>query len=329
MYHQPRVPEAFPLFPASGMMHRVVGLPGHCTGIIPYPQRRYLRVRWEGQRESDNVEDRRGLGPARIGGGGLGIGGLVLVLAVSYFTGINPLTLIDMLNGVQDMTESSGPSVPAPTGAPNDQLGKFAAVVLADTETTWRQLLGPQYEDPRLVLFTGAVHSACGSTSSAVGPFYCPNDRKVYLDLSFFNAMARRFGAPGDFAQAYVIAHEVGHHVQNYMGIAEKVTRLRHQASEREGNVLSVRMELQADCFAGVWGYHAKRERNLIEPGDFEAGLKAASAIGDDRLQKMGQGYVQPESWTHGSSEQRMTWLRKGLETGDPKTCDTFASNRL
>jgi predicted metalloprotease len=234
-----------------------------------------------------------------------------------------------MLNGVQDMTESSGPSEPAPIGAPNDQLGKFAAIVLADTETTWRQLLGPQYEDPRLVLFTGGVHSACGSTSSAVGPFYCPNDRKVYLDLSFFNAMARRFGAPGDFAQAYVIAHEVGHHVQNFMGIAEKVTRLRHQASEREGNALSVQMELQADCFAGVWGYHAKRERNLIEPGDFEAGLNAAAAIGDDRLQKMGQGYVQPESWTHGSSEQRRTWLRKGLETGDPKVCDTFAGNRL
>ena len=285
-------------------------------------------MRWEGQRESDNVEDRRGMGPARIGGG-LGLGGLVLVLAVSYFTGINPLTLIDMLNGVQDMTESSGPSEPAPIGAPNDQLGKFAAIVLADTETTWRKLLGPQYEDPRLVLFTGGVHSACGTTSSAVGPFYCPNDRKVYLDLSFFNAMARRFGAPGDFAQAYVIAHEVGHHVQNFMGIAEKVTRLRHQASERKGNALSVQMELQADCFAGVWGYHAKRERNLIEPGDFEAGLNAAAAIGDDRLQKMGQGYVQPESWTHGSSEQRRTWLRKGLETGDPKACDTFAGNRL
>ena len=285
-------------------------------------------MRWEGQRESDNVEDRRGMGPARIGGG-LGLGGLVLVLVVSYFTGINPLTLIDMLNGVQDMTESSGPSEPAPIGTPNDQLGKFAAIVLADTETTWRKLLGPQYEDPRLVLFTGGVHSACGTTSSAVGPFYCPNDRKVYLDLSFFNAMARRFGAPGDFAQAYVIAHEVGHHVQNVMGIAEKVTRLRHQASEREGNALSVQMELQADCFAGVWGYHAKRERNLIEPGDFEAGLNAAAAIGDDRLQKMGQGYVQPESWTHGSSEQRRTWLRKGLETGDPKACDTFAGNRL
>ena len=267
------------------------------------------------------------MGPARIGG--VGLGGIVLVLVVSYFTGINPLTLINMLNGVQEITDTSAPSEPAPTGSPNDQLGKFAAVVLADTETTWRQLLGPRYEDPQLVLFTGAVRSACGTTSSAVGPFYCPVDHKVYLDLSFFDAMAQRLGAPGEFAQAYVIAHEVGHHVQNLMGIAEKVTRLQHQASEREGNALSVRMELQADCFAGVWGHHAKRERNLIEPGDFEEGLKAAAAIGDDRLQKMGQGYVQPESWTHGSSEQRMTWLRKGLETGDPKACDTFASNQL
>ena len=288
-------------------------------------------MRIEGQRESDNVEDRRGMGPARVGGvGGLGIGGIVLVLAISYFTGINPLTLMNMLNGVQSVTESSAPSdEPVPTGTPNDQLGKFASVVLADTETTWKQLLGPQYEDPRLVLFTGAVQSACGTTSSAVGPFYCPVDHKVYLDLAFFNEMSHRLGAPGDFAQAYVIAHEVGHHVQNLMGIAEKVTRLQHQASEREGNALSVRMELQADCFAGVWGHHAKRERNLIEPGDFEEGLKAAAAIGDDRLQKMGQGYVQPESWTHGSSEQRMAWLRKGLETGDPKACDTFANNRL
>jgi len=286
-------------------------------------------MRWEGQRESDNIEDRRGMAPARVGGGRLGIVGIVLLLTVSYFTGINPLTLIDMLNDTQSMTEPSGPSEPAPIGSPDDQLGKFASVVLADTETTWRQLLGPQYEYPRLVLFTGGVHSACGTTSSAVGPFYCSSDHKVYLDLSFFNEMARRLGAPGDFAQAYVIAHEVGHHVQNVMGIAEKVRRLQRQASEREGNALSVRMELQADCFAGVWGHHAKHGRNLIEPGDFEEGLKAAAAIGDDRLQKMGQGYVQPESWTHGSSEQRMTWLRKGLETGDPKACDTFASNRL
>ena len=287
-------------------------------------------MRWEGQRESDNVEDRRGMSPARVGGvGGLGIGGIVLVLAVSYFTGINPLTLLNMLNGVQSVTESPTPSEPIAAGPPDDKLGKFAGVVLADTETTWRQLLGPQYEDPRLVLFTGAVQSSCGTTSSAVGPFYCPRDHKVYLDLSFFNEMSQRLGAPGDFAQAYVIAHEVGHHVQNLMGIAEKVTRLQRQASEREGNALSVRMELQADCFAGVWGHHAKRERSLIEQGDFEEGLRAASAIGDDRLQKMSRGSVQPESWTHGSSEQRMTWLRKGLETGDPKACDTFANSRL
>lgn len=267
------------------------------------------------------------MGPARVGG--VGLGGIILVLVVSYFTGINPLTLINMLSGVQNMTELSTPSEPAPTGLPNDQMGKFASVVLADTETTWRQLLGPRYEDPRLVLFTGAVQSACGTTSSAVGPFYCPRDHKVYLDLSFFNEMARRFGASGDFAQAYVIAHEVGHHVQNLMGIAEKVTRLQRQASEREGNDLSVRMELQADCFAGVWGYHAKHERNLIEPGDFEEGLRAAAAIGDDQLQTMSRGYTRPESWTHGSSEQRMTWLKRGLKTGDPNVCDTFSNNRL
>jgi predicted metalloprotease len=287
-------------------------------------------MRWEGQPESENIEDRRGMGPARIGGvGGLGLGSLVLVLAVSYFTGTNPLTLLNMLSGVQSMTEAPAPPMTGPTGAPSDQLGKFASIVLADTETTWRDLLGSRYEDPRMVLFTGAVQSACGTTSSAVGPFYCLGDHKVYLDLSFFDEMAQRLGAPGDFAQAYVIAHEVGHHVQNLMGISEKVARLQHQASEQEGNTLSVRMELQADCFAGVWGHHAKRERNLIEPGDFEEGLRAASAIGDDRLQKQSRGYVQPESWTHGSSEQRMTWLKRGLESGDPSVCNTFGSTNL
>lgn len=282
-------------------------------------------MRWEGQRESENIEDRRGLGPARVGGvSGLGIGGIVLVLAISYFTGMNPLTLLNMLDGVQSMTSSSEPTESGPTGAPRDQLGKFASVVLADTETTWKQLLGPRYEEPRLILFTGAVQSACGTTSSAVGPFYCPGDHKVYLDLTFFDEMARRLGAQGDFAQAYVIAHEVGHHVQNLTGVANKVRRLRRQTSEKEANALSVRLELQADCFAGVWGYHAKHKRNLIEPGDFEDGLKAAAAIGDDRLQTLGQGHVQPESWTHGSSAQRMTWLRRGLESGDPNVCDTF-----
>ena len=286
-------------------------------------------MRWEGQRESENVEDRRGLGPARIGGG-LGIGGIVLVLAVSYFTGVNPLTLLELMSGIQNTTEPPIESVP--TGPVKDQIGRFASVVLADTEETWQQLLpkaGRPYENPRLVLFTGAVHSACGSTSSAVGPFYCPQDRRLYLDVSFFNEMSQRLGAPGDFAQAYVIAHEVGHHVQNLLGIAEKVQRLQRQAGEAEGNALSVRMELQADCLAGVWGYHAKRERNMIEPGDFEEGLAAAAAIGDDRLQKMSRSYVQPESWTHGSSQQRTAWLRKGLETGNPDVCDTFASREL
>lgn len=287
-------------------------------------------MRWNGQRESPNIEDRRGMGAARSGAG-LGLGGLVLVLAVSYLTGTNPLTLLNLLNGVHEITVPQEPDRSLPTGAPRDELGRFAAIVLADTEDTWRALLprmGRNYEDPRLVLFTGAVRSACGTASSAVGPFYCPVDHKVYLDLSFFRELAQRLGAPGDFAQAYVIAHEIGHHVQNLIGIADKVTRLQQRSPTAERNALSVRMELQADCFAGVWGYHAERNRNLIEPGDFEEGLQAAAAIGDDRLQKMGQGRVQPESWTHGSSEQRMTWLRRGLESGDPSACDTFVEKR-
>ena len=289
-------------------------------------------MRWQGQRQSENVEDRRGFGPARIGGvGGLGLGGIVLVLAVSYFTGMNPLTLIDLMSGIQSTT-TEPPIESVPTGPLKDEIGQFASVVLADTEDTWQQLLpktGGHYENPRLVLFTGAVHSACGATSSAVGPFYCPQDRKLYLDVSFFKDMSQRLGAPGDFAQAYVIAHEVGHHVQNLLGIAEKVHQLQSQAGRDEGNALSVRLELQADCFAGVWGHHANRERRLIEPGDFEEGLAAAAAIGDDRLQNMSSGYIQPESWTHDSSEQRRTWLRKGLDTGNPEACDTFSSHQL
>lgn len=267
--------------------------------------------------------------PAR--GAGIGLGGIVLVLAVSFITGTNPLQVLNMLSGLQ---EASGPPIDephGPVGPPKDQLGRFAAVVLADTEDTWKELLQPtgyHYQEPQLVLFTGAVHSACGTTASAVGPFYCPGDRKVYLDLTFFRDLDQRLGAPGDFAQAYVIAHEIGHHVQNLLGTAEKITRLQHRGSPSEANALSVRMELQADCYAGVWGYHAQHGRNLIEPGDFEEGLRAASAIGDDRLQQVGQGYVQPESWTHGSSEQRMTWLRRGLKSGDPAMCNTFADSR-
>ncbi|MDL1889836.1 flagellar biosynthesis protein FlgM [Nitrospirales bacterium NOB] len=286
-------------------------------------------MRWEGQRQSGNIEDRRGWGPARAGTG-IGLGGLVLVLAISALTGTNPLTLLNLLSGVHNMTVSTDSDQRGPTGPPGDKLGAFASVVLADTEDTWRALLpkvGRPYGDPQMVLFTGAVRSACGTASSAVGPFYCPGDRKVYLDLSFFQELEQRLGAPGDFAQAYVIAHEIGHHVQNLLGIAEKVHRLQQRSSIVERNALSVQMELQADCFAGVWGYHARQDRNLIEPGDFEEGLRAAAAIGDDRLQKLGQGYVQPESWTHGSSEQRMTWLRRGLQSGDPAVCDTFADN--
>lgn len=283
-------------------------------------------MRWQGQRESQNIEDRRGMGPARSGAG-IGLGGLVLVLAVSFLTGTNPLTLLNLLTGGQEISGPAEPDRPGATGTPRDSLGRFAAVVLADTEDTWRALLpqmGSTYEDPQLVLFTGAVRSACGTASSAVGPFYCPGDHKVYLDLSFFDELARRLGAPGDFAQAYVIAHEIGHHVQNLLGTADRITRLQQRSSPAERNALSVRMELQADCFAGVWGYHARRNRQLIEPGDFEDGLHAAAAIGDDRLQQMGQGHIQPESWTHGSSEQRVTWLRRGLQSGDPYACDTF-----
>jgi predicted metalloprotease len=286
-------------------------------------------MRWGGQRESANIEDRRGMGPVGIGSG-LGVGGIVLVLVVSFLTGTNPLVLLNMVENVQQETSPVADS-PGQTGPPTDELGRFAAVVLADTEDTWKALLpklGRDYEEPRLVLFSGAVRSACGMGSSAVGPFYCPGDRKVYLDLSFFNELSRRFGAPGDFAQAYVIAHEVGHHVQNLLGIAERVAQLQRRGASSEANALSVRVELQADCLAGVWGYHASRDRNIIEPGDFEEGLRAASAIGDDRLQRMSQGSVQPESWTHGSSEQRTTWLRRGLEAGDPAACDTFAGGR-
>lgn len=287
-------------------------------------------MRWGGERESSNIEDRRGMGP--VGAGGIGIGGIVFVLVVSYLTGTNPLTLLNMVETAQEVSAPSGSESSGPAGPPTDRLGKFAAVVLADTEDTWQDLLpklGARYEEPKLVLFNGAVRSACGLGSSATGPFYCPPDRKVYLDLSFFDELAQRFGAPGDFAQAYVIAHEVGHHVQNLLGIADKVTRLQRQATQTEGNALSVRVELQADCLAGVWGYHAKQDRNVIEPGDFESGLRAASAIGDDRLQHMSRGSVQPETWTHGSSEQRATWLRRGLESGDPHACDTFTDSRL
>jgi predicted metalloprotease len=279
-------------------------------------------MRWEDEPESTNVEDARG-GGFSIGGRGAGIGcgGLLLLLLVSWLTGINPVKLLDMVNSTSPSasTAPANPSQSAPAPAPSDQLGKFASVVLASTENVWTDIFarsGRTYEKPTLVLFSGGMRSACGIASTATGPFYCQLDRKVYLDLSFFQELSRRFGAPGEFADAYVIAHEVGHHVQNQLGLFDRVSR--------DSRSASVPVELQADCYAGVWGYHANKDRHMIEPGDFDAGLRAASAIGDDRLQKMSQGYVSPDSFTHGSSSERSGWLRRGLETGDPAQCDTF-----
>ena len=264
------------------------------------------------------------------GVGGLGIGGIVLVVIFAFATGQDPLQLLGALGGGGAPAASVGTGAPSrgTSSPPGDELGQFAGVVLADTEETWHrifQTLGGSYREPTLVLFSDAVQSACGYNSAAVGPFYCPGDRKVYIDLTFFREMERRLGAPGDFAQAYVIAHEVGHHVQNLLGTSTQVHQAQQRMSKREANQLSVKLELQADCYAGVWAHHAHRERQLLEPGDVEEGMTAAAAIGDDTLQRRATGRVQPEGWTHGSSEQRMRWLRQGLETGDVRACDTFA----
>jgi predicted metalloprotease len=284
-------------------------------------------MRWEDGRESDQVEDRRGFGGGRLAIGGCGT--LIVVLVISLLTGANPLRILQIINGgTAAQTDASrppgGPSGGQEPGA-SDPQKKFVSVVLASTEDAWSSIFsesGREYVKPTLVLFTDATPTACGYGQAAQGPFYCPQDGKVYLDLSFFNDLAR-LGAPGDFARAYVVAHEVGHHVQNLLGTERKVAALRERASAREANDLSVRLELQADCYAGVWGNRGARS-GLIEPGDAEAGLRAAAAIGDDRLQKMSTGRVQPESFTHGSSAQRVEWLRRGLESGDPGACRTF-----
>jgi predicted metalloprotease len=279
------------------------------------------RMRWQGRRGSGNIQDRRGMGMGLPLGGG--IGGIVVLLLVSALTGTNPLDLINAGGGAPGGTTGT-------TGAPaDDPQAQFISVVLADTEDTWGQIFqqqGASYAPPTLVLFTGATQSACGVGREEMGPFYCPADRNVYLDLSFFQQLDQQFGAPGDFAQAYVVAHEVGHHIQTITGLSEQVGAARQNArSQAEANALSVRQELQADCYAGVWGYYAG-QRGLLEPGDTEEGLGAASAIGDDTLQRQAQGRVVPESFTHGSSEERMRWFRRGLESGSIDACNTFGA---
>jgi hypothetical protein len=275
-----------------------------------------------GQRGSDNIEDRRGMGI----GGGLGIGGIVIAI-IAAFLGLDPTQVLDTVNQAAPQADSRE----APQGAPADEMGQFVSKVLGSTEDVWSQLFrasNREYHNPKLVLYTQAVRSACGMGQSAMGPFYCPNDERLYIDLAFYRDLKERFRAPGDFAQAYVIAHEVGHHVQNQLGIMKKLDAARGRVSKGEYNEISVRTELQADCFAGVWAHHAANAR-LLDTGDVEEGLNAASAIGDDRLQKQSQGYVVPESFTHGSSAQRVRWFKRGMEAGKVSECDTFNTRVL
>jgi predicted metalloprotease len=281
-------------------------------------------MRWAGRRASSNIEDRRGI--RFKGAGGIGLGTIVLALIAIYF-GQDPSVVLQNVQPTQQAEQ-----VPYEESAEEAQLREFVAVVLADTEETWGALFaqaGSTYQEPTLVLFSGAVESTCGFAQAAVGPFYCPADQKLYIDLSFYRDLHSRFGAPGDFAQAYVVAHEVGHHVQTLLGISERNMAARRSANEVEANALSVRQELQADCFAGIWAHNADRSRHLLETGDIEEGLNAASAIGDDRLQQQSRGYVSPESFTHGSSEQRVRWFKRGYESGDIKACDTFTAREV
>jgi len=291
-------------------------------------------MRWDRMRRSTNVEDRRQSPIGRMGAPvKLGGGGLLIVLVISLFLGINPLELLGPVSSVPGAGPATRPNAPIETrgSAQADAQSDFVRAVLGDTEDTWQRIFrsgGREYREPSLVLFRGRVDSACGLASSAVGPFYCPSDRKVYLDLAFFEDLSQRFGAPGEFARAYVVAHEIGHHVQLLLGVAEQVRREGARLSTQQRNALSVRQELQADCLAGVWGHFAA-QRGLVDTRDVEAGLRAAAAIGDDRLQRRSQGHVVPEAFTHGSSAQRTRWFRRGLESGDAGSCDTFSAARL
>jgi uncharacterized protein len=284
-------------------------------------------MRWQRRGPSEDLEDRRAEGRGRIplplpvGRGGMSIGGAVALIAVAWLLGINPLDLLGGGVGTNVGIDPNAPAEEFSASPEEEELVQFVSFVLDDLQSTWSQLL-PGYRNARLVLFRDATHSACGTGQSEMGPFYCPGDQKVYVDLSFYGDLRSRFGAPGDFAQAYVLAHEIGHHVQALTGVEQQV-RGEQRAAGQSANALSVRMELQADCFAGVWGHHAAR-RDVLEPGDVEEGLRAAAAIGDDRIQKMSGRGVHPESFTHGSSEQRVTWLRRGLDSGNPEVCNTF-----
>jgi uncharacterized protein len=283
-------------------------------------------------RESENVEDRRGqsFGGIPGGGRGLGVGAVLVALVASYFLGVDPSVVLGVLEGVTPQQQAA-PVSTAPT-QPKDQMGRFVSVVLADTEDTWTALFkqaGRTYRAPHLVLFSGATQTGCGVGETASGPFYCPVDQKVYIDLDFYRLLQQRFKAPGEFAQAYVVAHEIGHHVQNQLGIMGRIDQARERASKVQANALSVRLELQADCYAGIWAHHANRSRQILETGDVESALRAATAIGDDTLQRQTQGRVVPESFTHGSAEQRVRWFRTGLETGEMNACNTFETRQL
>jgi predicted metalloprotease len=281
---------------------------------------------WENGRRSENIEDRRGISMGGIAGGGVGV---VVIALIAMFFGVDPRVILQEAGQGQT---PSGQQQAVPVDPAQDKLKDFVSVVLADTEDTWGDIFrraGARYERPTLVLFTGAVRSACGLAQAAVGPFYCPGDQKVYIDLDFYRMLEKRFGAPGDFAKAYVVAHEIGHHVQNLLGISAKVRAAMERASPERANLLSVRQELQADCYAGIWANHANRSRHVLQAGDVEAGLNAAAAIGDDRLQMQARGYVAPESFTHGSSAQRVQWFRRGLESGELSVCDTFKAGRV
>jgi predicted metalloprotease len=291
-------------------------------------------MRWEGNRESNNVEDHRsgggGGGGFGLGGRSIGIGTVVIALVGGAIFGINPLTILGILSGGGPPAQvQQGPAQPPPA---NDQMAKFVSTVLADTEDVWKQLFsqgGATYQEPRLALFRGAISTACGQGQAAMGPFYCPADQKVYIDLNFYETLKTRMGAPGDFAQAYVIAHEVGHHVQHLLGITGKMEQMRGRVSQTEYNANSVKVELQADCFAGVWAHHAQNARQILEQGDVEEAMNAAAKIGDDALQGSRGGAVVPESFTHGTSAQRQRWFSTGLKTGSVKACDTFAARSL